>query len=857
MEPYSKQSCHAQIWSRAKLSACVALLGLSVFFPESVNATSLREIYDIINEIALLTLAQTSEAGDLAATGIKVMQGLPEFALCGLAVYIEKKQKDIAIQDSTGPDPTDFESDPRWDALERLKENLGNGCGSVAAGTFSGQAVGPLDPNQKVGSQGAGPNQYIAGATPLRYVIQFGNETSATAAAQRVVVTDQLDTRREDLNTFNFGSITFGNRLVSPPVGVTDFATTVDLRPTSNLLLAIESHLNVSSGLLTWLFASLDPVTGKPTTDPTAGFLPPAMNGSVFFTVMPRQSLPTNTQIQNHATVTFDANAPISTPTWLNTLDNTAPASHVLALPAVEANPIFTIQWSGNDIGSGVQDFTIYVSDNGGPFVPFHTNVTATAASFTGHPGHTYGFYSIARDLVGNAEAAKTSAEATTQVVTDSTPPTTAISISSGSNVNDWNNSNVTVTLNSTDDEPSGTGVRQINYSATGAQDIGSTVVVGSLASFTIIAEGRTIITFFGTDNAGNTEIAKTVTIKIDKTPPIISGLRIPAANVNGWNNSLVTANFQCVDALSGLAAGSPPAPTILTLEGAGQIVTGTCFDLAGNSASADVQDIDIDLTPPILTAFVNPIPNANKWENADVTVSWSAVDALSGVAAVSGPVTVTAEGAGQLVPGTATDLAGNIRTGSATINLDKTPPEAFFQFDHVTHDVLLFGRDSLSGVPPGPIPPASAIPIGDDDRDDDDKAMQYDDEARRELRTYQVLDLAGNSLRLTAKVRKSHSHLAITVVSLQYGQGSVINVSRNLQSFEWNVRHDGNLKKLEQDFKAGPGEEAQRVEADFDSRRNQTVIRQEEPEPKIRLFKPGLHLIRMATSGGKLSIEF
>jgi hypothetical protein len=56
------------------------------------------------------------------------------------------------------------------------------------------------------------------------------------------------------------------------------------------------------------------------------------------------------------------------------------------------------------------------------------TNSTLTSTSFTGQAGHTYGFYSIAQDVVGNIEAPKTTADATTQVVGgDNTPPTITI----------------------------------------------------------------------------------------------------------------------------------------------------------------------------------------------------------------------------------------------------------------------------------------------------------------------------------------------------------------------------------------------------------------------------------------------
>jgi hypothetical protein len=74
------------------------------------------------------------------------------------------------------------------------------------------------------------------------------------------------------------------------------------------------------------------------------------------------------------------------------------------------------VQWSGADIGSGVQDYTIYVSDNGGAFTPWLINTSSTSAQFTGEVYHSYGFYSIARDYVGNVEAGKQSADTSTSV---------------------------------------------------------------------------------------------------------------------------------------------------------------------------------------------------------------------------------------------------------------------------------------------------------------------------------------------------------------------------------------------------------------------------------------------------------
>lgn len=102
-------------------------------------------------------------------------------------------------------------------------------------------------------------------------------------------------------------------------------------------------------------------------------------------------------------------------------VDASPPISRVLRLRVLGLSISFPVQWSGS-AAAGIQDYTIYVSDNGGPFTAWLTNTTATQGTYTGVNGHGYAFYSIARDLVGNVENAKTAAEATTTV---EAPPVT------------------------------------------------------------------------------------------------------------------------------------------------------------------------------------------------------------------------------------------------------------------------------------------------------------------------------------------------------------------------------------------------------------------------------------------------
>ena len=267
-----------------------------------------------------------------------------------------------------------------------------------------------IDPNDKVGTLGASDPGFVAAAVPLNYVVHYENLATATAPAQVVVVSDPLDASKMDLSTFELGPISFGNITLVPNAGSKTFTGGADLRPEQDVIVAIKATLDPSTGIATWVFTSIDAYAGQLTDDPNAGFLPPNVNspageGSVVFSVMPRNGLATGTAIQNQAQVVFDTNAPIATPTWLNTIDKDAPTSHISALPATVSTPSFNVQWSGTDAGSGVQDYTIYVSDNGGAFTAFQANVTSTSAAFAGVVGHTYGFYSIARDLVGNVES--------------------------------------------------------------------------------------------------------------------------------------------------------------------------------------------------------------------------------------------------------------------------------------------------------------------------------------------------------------------------------------------------------------------------------------------------------------------
>src|SRR5262249_3944407 len=133
--------------------------------------------------------------------------------------------------------------------------------------------------------------------------------------------------------------------------------------------------------------------------------------------------------------------------------------------------------------------------------------------------------------------------------IVDLLAPVTAAMATPGPGAGGWNTTNVTVTLNGVD-HPAGTGVESISYSLAGAV-LSSAVVSGNSATFAITAEGITNITYFATDNAGNAEAPKFLTIRIDHTAPVTAATATPAP-VAGWNTTDVTVHLSAIDVDNG-----------------------------------------------------------------------------------------------------------------------------------------------------------------------------------------------------------------------------------------------------------------------------------------------------------------
>ena len=142
----------------------------------------------------------------------------------------------------------------------------------------------------------------------------------------------------------------------------------------------------------------------------------------------------------------------------------------------------------------------------------------------------------------------------------DHTPPATKATVSPLPNSAGWDASNVTVGLSATDNT-GGSGVKQVQYSLSGAQNGGPVVVAGSSASVSITTEGATTVSYFAVDNAGNTEATNSLTVKLDKTPPKIMGMPASNCTLSPAKHQLVqVAVITASDAVSGVASLSVTA---------------------------------------------------------------------------------------------------------------------------------------------------------------------------------------------------------------------------------------------------------------------------------------------------------
>ena len=194
----------------------------------------------------------------------------------------------------------------------------------------------------------------------------------------------------------------------------------------------------------------------------------------------------------------------------------------------------------------------------------------------------------------------------------DKTPPVVTPSSTYSPNV--WTNQSVTVVFTCTDNLSGPVITPTTNPIITGIPAVGSTVTytqpnsVTSVATVTLAANtplAGTTLNASCQDLAGNNALpASFGPILIDTTPPIMTATANltssngPAYTVGTWTNQSVVVTFACADPLSGVKPGSIMGNSSYLTQGV-YTATGSCQDIAGNTATTSFGPVEIDTTTP------------------------------------------------------------------------------------------------------------------------------------------------------------------------------------------------------------------------------------------------------------------
>ena len=239
----------------------------------------------------------------------------------------------------------------------------------------------------------------------------------------------------------------------------------------------------------------------------------------------------------------------------------------------------------------------------------------------------------------------------TTQAVTltvkiDTTAPTAALAVATGTAGNNgWYTSDVTVGTS---------GVDSISGTTCTAAQALTTETTGQAFAGSC------------TNGAGLTTQAAPLTVKLDKSAPS-AALAVTGGTTgsNGWYISNVTVSTMGVDPVS--APVSCTNPQTVSGDSTGTEVNGSCTNAAGLTRDAALMTIKLDKTAPVVT--VTNL-NASYAVGAVPTPGCTTTDATSGLAtqATASVPVLTGVGVYNVTCGGAADNAGNAGSATATL---------------------------------------------------------------------------------------------------------------------------------------------------------------------------------------------
>jgi len=338
-------------------------------------------------------------------------------------------------------------------------------------------------------------------------------------------------------------------------------------------------------------------------------------------------------------------------------IDTTKPVDTTTIKGPYTNDPAITLQ--ATDATSGVDELEYRLNNGGTVKVPNGTVVTLPSD----------GKHRIAHralDVAGQASAWKVDEVTLDRVA----PANTSPAVPTG-----WQRTALSLPLSGTD---ALSGVARTEWRVNGKTTAGATATVTSEGVQTF--ETRVV------DKAGNASPWRSETIRIDRTPPV----NTTPAPASPWRNSAYVTTVTGTDTVSGLATvqyklgdgGIVNSPAV-SISGEGTYRLSTrVVDVAGNASAWRADTIGIDMTPPTLSADCG----GAAWRNTPALCAVNASGGLSGLQALTatrdgGPTeaigpqyAVETEGA-MTVTFRAVDGAGNAKTATAALKIDRTPP--------------------------------------------------------------------------------------------------------------------------------------------------------------------------------------
>ncbi|TVR47529.1 MAG: tandem-95 repeat protein, partial [Puniceicoccaceae bacterium] len=390
-----------------------ALVGAGLLRSEDLpSPATTRAVF--VSELALLTAGLLGQADGAVPTGehASFFEMIREWAghqpdAFGSSAIPDREAFDLGLTHQTRFEafrirvvvPDDF-----FTVFAELRGEQAESRPGVSPADLLGGPAG-TDPGIRLtGPNGFGPENFVPGGRQsLPFIISLANPADGRPVRELRLV-QEIDPLL-DPRSFQLASIRLGDLELALPANRAAFDGEFNLVDSHGFVLQVSAGIDVDSGVATWLLRAIDPLTGLLISEPGVGLLRPGEDARFAYQLRTRPETVTGDSLETRARVIIDNGPPVDTNHVALTFDTEAPVSAWTAQPG--PNNTFTVSWEAEDqaLGSGVREYSVYVSLDGQNYTPLLTRTDLTSATYTAPAGSQPLFLVLAADHAGNLEA--------------------------------------------------------------------------------------------------------------------------------------------------------------------------------------------------------------------------------------------------------------------------------------------------------------------------------------------------------------------------------------------------------------------------------------------------------------------